>query len=126
IAANGGTKIIAASDAIFPIIPTNTTTYVTNEEGAFVIVFLITYSNKPTFSAKPTPNIIAMTIPNGANPVKFVIMFSNIYCNPSPDSKFLTSNVFSLPGGLTVAPYMLNINESTTTTNAKYIKRKNG
>src|SRR5699024_11803459 len=119
-AANGGTKIIAASDAIFPIIPTNTTTYVTNEEGAFVIVFLITYSNKPTFSSKPTPNIITMTIPNGANPVKFVIMFSNIYCNQSPNNKFLTSNVFSLQCRLTNTPFMLNMNKSTTKTNAKY------
>lgn len=118
-AANGGINIVAASEAILPIIPTKTITYVTRLGGALLIVRLIVYSNNPTFSANPTPIIIANTNPNGAKLVKFVSILVNMYSIPSLENKFLTTKTSLLPGGCTFAPFKLKIQDIIIVNNAK-------
>ena len=76
-----------ASDAILDITPAKTTTRVINLLGVLLTSFVKQAPINPDPSATPTPIIATSTVPNGANPVKFVTAEVNIYLIPSGLSK---------------------------------------
>ena len=85
-----GIITIAASEAIFPLIPISIIIKVTSFGEAPKIVFFINVDNRPTFSANPIPNAIVSTSPNGAKPVKFFTVFAKAKFMPSPEIRFFT------------------------------------
>ena len=74
-------------DAILDITPAKTTTRVINLLGVLLTSFVKQAPINPDPSATPTPIIATSTVPNGANPVKFVTAEVNIYLIPSGLSK---------------------------------------
>ena len=77
------------------ITPANTTIAVKSLLGVAVTTFFIVAPISPLPSATPIPISATKTVPNGANPVKFLTIEEKIYLIPSASNKDLIVSVAS-------------------------------
>ena len=77
------------------ITPANTTIAVKSLLGVAVTTFFIVAPISPLPSATPIPISATKTVPNGANPVKFLTIDEKIYLIPSASKSDWIVNVVS-------------------------------
>ena len=92
-APNGTRTTYPASDATLDITPAKTTIAVIALLGVPITTFLIVEDISPLPSQTPIPIIPTRTVPNGANPVKFLTIELKIYLIPAALVKDLTVTV---------------------------------
>ena len=81
---------------------------------------------RPLFSATPMPSIATSTVPNGAKPVKFTIVFSRIQCSPSLEIRLTGTTTAPSIGLIASSPSLLNTQDSRMSPKAKIANRVAG
>ena len=100
--------MIAASEAILPLIPRNNTVAVNAQSGTPRIAFLIAAVSNPTPSANPIAICMASTRPSAEKPWKFFSKFSSSHTIPSLLKIAFARTVSPVVGLITWTPARLH------------------